>query len=262
VTAARLVVAGLACLAVELSAAPPRSVIIAAHRGLSEGAPENTLAAFRQSIERGVPVIELDVRDTRDHQLVVIHDETLDRTTDCTGFVNHSALEWVRSCRVGNGEGVPTFGEVIALVRGKPVRLLVDVKQGTPIDPVLRNIRRYRAEAKVILGLRSTDQVVRARAALPDTTILAFAPRIGDAPAFAAAGVQIIRLWSDWVEADPALVARTRALGPQVWVLVGRKLPRTRSEWHALHGRMLHLGPDGLITDRPEWMPTMTEAER
>jgi glycerophosphoryl diester phosphodiesterase len=254
--AAGLVVAGLACLAAAADAAPPRSVLIAAHRGLSESVPENTLEAFRRSIARGVPIIELDLRVTADGELVVLHDRTLDRTTDCTGKVSAMALARVEAC------GVPTFAEVVALVRGTPVRILADVKDGTPLAPVLEAVREQHAERQVILGLRSIDHVARARAALPETTILAFMPRVGDAPAFARVGAQIIRLWSDWVEADPALVVRTRAFGAQVWVLAGPRLPRTEPEWRALHGRMLRLGPDGLITDRPEWVPAMTETAR
>jgi hypothetical protein len=242
-----VVLAGLACLAAEATAAPPP--IIVAHRGLSEGVPENSLAAFRRSITRGISIIELDLRVTADGELVVLHDRTLDRTTDCTGKVAAMALARVEAC------GVPTFAEVVALVRGTPVRILADVKDGIPLDPVLEAIRAQHADRQIILGLRSTDHVARARAALPGTTVLAFMPRVGDAPAFAGAGAHIIRLWSDWVEADPALVARTRALGPQAWVLIGPHLPRTEAEWRALHGRMLRLDPDGLITDRPEWVP-------
>jgi glycerophosphoryl diester phosphodiesterase len=242
-----VVLAGLACLAAEATATPPP--IIVAHRGLSEGVPENSLAAFRRSIARGIPIIELDLRVTSDGQLVVLHDRTLDRTTDCTGKVAAMARARVEAC------GVPTFAEVIALVRGTPVRILADVKTGTPLAPVLEAVHEQHAAGQIILGLRSVDHVIRARAELPGVTILAFMPRVGDAPTFANAGAQIIRMWSDWVEADPALIARTRALGPQVWVLVGQRLPKTQPEWRALHGRMLRLGPDGLITDRPEWIP-------
>ena len=243
-----LVAAGLACLAADANAGPPRTVTVVAHRGLREGVPENTLAAFRRSIDHGVPVIELDLRVTKDGQLIVLHDRTLDRTTGCAGKVAALELARVAAC------GVPTFAEVLALVRGTPVRILADVKDGTPLAPVLDAVRDQHAERQIILGLRSVNHVARARAALPETTILAFMPRVWDAPAFAGAGAQIIRLWSDWVEADPALLARTRALGPQVWVLVGQHLPSTQSAWRALHGRMLRLDPDGLVTDRPEWV--------
>lgn len=253
---AGLLLAGLACVAASLPAAPTQTLTIVAHRGLGEGVPENTLAAFRRSIEGGVQIIELDLRITKDGQLVVIHDPTLDRTTNCAGTVAAMELAAIRLCATDGGEHVPTFAEVIALVSGKSVRILADVKDGTPIGPVLQAIRDQRAESQVILGLRSTKHVGRAQADLPGTTILAFMPEVGDAKAFAAAGANIIRLWSDWVEADPGLVAATRALGPEVWVLVGRTLPRKERDWRDLHTRMIATGAQGLITDRPELIST------
>jgi glycerophosphoryl diester phosphodiesterase len=240
-----------------MAAAAPASAqpTIVAHRGGAEGAPENTLAAFRQSVANGVAIIELDLRLTRDGHLVVLHDGSLDRTTNCTGQVTAMELARVRACDAGKGERVPTFAEVLALVRGKPVRVLADVKNGTPIDPVLQAVRAEGAGGQVILGLRSVKHVVRARAALPGTPIIAFMPGQQDASAFAAAGASILRLWSDWVEADPALVASTRALGPEVWVTIGRRLPKAPADWRALHGRMIAAGAQGLITDRPDLVP-------
>ena len=242
-----------ALLASAIPAEPaPASVAVVAHRGLAEGVPENTIAAFRQSIDHGVVIIELDLRVTRDGQLVVIHDEMLDRTTDCTGLVAEMDLARVTACDAGSGERVPSFAEVLALVRDKPVRLLADVKDGTPLGPVVDAVRRQGAARQVILGLRSTRQVRRARHALPDATILAYMPQVADAAAFAEAGSHVIRLWSDWVEADPAVIARTRALGPNVWIMVGRRLPERERAWRALHARMIAAGAQGLITDRPE----------
>lgn len=243
----------LALLAAAAPAAPQRpAVIIVAHRGLAEGMPENTLAAFRRSIERGVAIIELDLRISKDGQLVVIHDEMLDRTTNCLGSVAGMELAAIQACDAGGGERVPSFAEVLALVRGRPVRILADVKNGTPLSPVLEAVRQHGAERQLILGLRTTKHVARARAALPETTILAYLPRAGDAPEFAAAGANAIRLWSDWVDSDPQSIARTRALGPEVWVMVGRTLPAKKGEWWALHARMIAAGAQGLITDRPE----------
>src|SRR4029453_2543273 len=125
-------------------------------------------------------------------------------------------------------------------------------KDGTPIGPVLKAIRQLHAQRQVILGLRSVKHVARAPAALPDPTILAYIPPIGDAKAFADAGAQIIRLWSDWPDADPRLIGRTRALGPQVWIMVGRRLPAKPQDWRALHARMIAAGAQGMITDRPD----------
>jgi glycerophosphoryl diester phosphodiesterase len=251
--------AGLACLAATSTAASPDEVTIVAHRGLAEGLPENTLAAFERSIQRGLSVIELDVRTTRDGHLVIHHDETLDRTTDCTGQLAGISLARIKSCDAGwpshPGEQIPTLAETLVFARDRPVRLLLDIKTGTSVRAVLNSVRDHRAEQKVILGLRRVTDVTLVRSETPAVNILAFMPEIADANDFAAAGADIIRLWSDWVEADPAIVARTRNLGPHVWIMVGRKLPKRDNDWRALHGRMISTGAEGLITNRPDLIP-------
>jgi glycerophosphoryl diester phosphodiesterase len=251
-------VAGLACVAATSATAPPNEVTIVAHRGLAEGLPENTLAAFGRSIQRGLSVIELDVRTTRDGHLVIFHDETLDRTTDCTGQLAGSSLARIKTCDAGwpshPGEQIPTLAEALVFARDRPVQLLLDIKPGTSVPAVLKSIRDHRAETKVILGLRRVTDVTRVRSETPAVSILAFMPKFADANDFAAAGAHIIRLWSDWVEADPSIVARTRNLGPQVWIMIGRKLPKQHNDWRALHGRMISTGAEGLITNRPDLM--------
>ena len=238
------------------AAVPPAletaAVTVVAHRGLAPAAPENTLAAFRRSVADGLAVIELDVRATSDGRLVIHHDETLDRTTDCSGSIAQQSFDQVRSCDAGHGERVPTLSEALDLVGDKPVRLLLDVKSGTRLDRVIAEIRDHRAEAKVIVGLRRARDVAHVRRELPGTTALAFMPHVGDAPAFVDAGAQIIRLWSDWVEADPTLVGRTKALGPKAWIMIGRRRPARDEEWRQLHARMIASGAQGLITDRPQ----------
>ena len=95
-----------------------------AHRGGAGLAPENTLAAFRKAIELGVDALEMDLHVTRDGAVVVIHDETLDRTTDGRGGVSDLSLEAVKRLDAGRkfapafrGERVPTLREVIDLVK-------------------------------------------------------------------------------------------------------------------------------------------------
>jgi glycerophosphoryl diester phosphodiesterase len=236
-----------------IAAAPPQPITIGAHRGLGEGVPENTLAAFRHSLARGLAVIEIDLRATKDGHLVILHDATLDRTTDCSGAIAEQMLANVRQCDAGwptySGELVPTLTEVLALARDSPTRLLLDFKSA-PIDQVLREVRAHGAEKRVILGLRKIEQIGHARAAMPAASIIAFMPGSTDAPVFVDAGADIIRLWSDWVEADPGLVAKTQTLGKPVWIMVGRKLPRSDAGWRALHDRMIASGAEGLITNR------------
>lgn len=109
-----------------------------AHRGASAYAPENTLEAFRLAEEQGADGIELDVHLSADGELVVIHDETVDRTSDGTGAVSAMPLETLRGLDFSNGkEGhagvrIPRLGEVFELVR--PGRMLVNVELKTNIN--------------------------------------------------------------------------------------------------------------------------------
>jgi len=99
-----------------------------AHRGGPAYAPENTLAAFRHAIDIGTDRLEMDVQMTQDGELVVIHDETVGRTTNGTGNVADLTLAEIRALDAGNGEKIPTFAEVIILAKESGVALLPEIK--------------------------------------------------------------------------------------------------------------------------------------
>jgi glycerophosphoryl diester phosphodiesterase len=86
------------------------------------------LAAFRNSIALGIDWIEFDVQMTKDGALVVIHDETVDRTTNGTGAVRDLTLEQIRSLDAGQGEQVPTFEEVIELAKANSKKIMPEAK--------------------------------------------------------------------------------------------------------------------------------------
>ncbi len=97
----------------------PKTVTAIAHRGASSYAPENTFAAFDLAVDMGIGEIELDVQFTSDSHIIVIHDETLDRTTDSTGPVSDLTLEEIQLLDAGSwfdekfaGEQIPTLDEV------------------------------------------------------------------------------------------------------------------------------------------------------
>ncbi|UCH36265.1 MAG: glycerophosphodiester phosphodiesterase family protein [Armatimonadota bacterium] len=89
--------------------------LVIGHRGAPTEAPENTLAAFRKALDLGAHGVELDVRLTADGHLVIMHDDTVDRTTDGTGAVADMTLEQIRSLSAG-GETVPTLHEALQTV--------------------------------------------------------------------------------------------------------------------------------------------------
>jgi glycerophosphoryl diester phosphodiesterase len=149
----------------DLSARP-----VIAHRGASAYAPENTLAAFELAVTQGADAFELDVRVTRDGAAVVMHDETLDRTTDLTGPVRARTLAELRQadggCRFttdrgrttpyrGTGVHVPTLAEVLWNFPAMPV--LVEVKEPEVQEAVRRVLLEEGAAERCVVASERPD---------------------------------------------------------------------------------------------------------
>ena len=110
--------------------------LLGGHRGNPAENPENTMRSFRSAIDVGCDLIECDVHLSADGRLVVIHDHTLERTTNGTGLVrDHSAAE-LRKLDAGEGEKIPLLQEVVELALGK-VGLVIEIKQVPPLYPGL-----------------------------------------------------------------------------------------------------------------------------
>jgi len=102
--------------------------LIGGHRGNPAEAPENTLASFRSALDLGVDMIECDVHPSSDGELVVIHDHTLDRTTNGSGLVVQHTLAELRQLDAGRGERLPLLRELLELVSGR-AGLCIELKQ-------------------------------------------------------------------------------------------------------------------------------------
>ncbi len=134
--------------------------LIIAHRGDSAHRPENTLASFASALEVGAELMECDVQLTRDSQVVVIHDPTVDRTTSGRGRVGDLTLAEIRTLSAGyperfgrtyGGERVPALAELLGLLRGR-ARLLVEIKTESVADAEADGI-----EARAINDVRKAD---------------------------------------------------------------------------------------------------------
>ena len=117
---------------------------IMGHRGAPADEPENTLRSFARALAVGVAAVELDVQLTKDGRLAVIHDETLDRTTNGKGRVKDFTLAELKRLDAGRGEPVPSLEEVFDLVQGK-ANLLVELKQPEAAGALLDFFQERRA---------------------------------------------------------------------------------------------------------------------
>ena len=216
--AARVVVAERRADSLAKRARAVRQVI--AHRGSSSDRPECTLVSLRRAIEVGATASEVDVRWTKDRQLVILHDATLDRTTNGTGKIGATTLAEVRRLDAGSwfdakyrAEKVPTLREVLESGRGR-IDVLLDLKeQGADYDrQVVGEVRRFGDPKKTIIGVRSVAQARRFRKLSPGSRQLGLIPDPESIGAFVRAGVETIRLWPRWVKAEPKLVERVHRL--------------------------------------------------
>ena len=222
------------------------------HRGASRYAPENTLAAFRRALDDGAPAVECDVRRTQDGHLVVIHDATVDRTTDGRGPVDSLTLDALRRLDAGlwfgrewAGERVPLFDEVLALVRGRAL-IKVEIKNnprpaGGIEQQVIDAVQRHGMEDDSFL-MSFDHQVVRAvRSAAPGmTTGIIYAARLVDpvGAARAAAADALCVQW-EYLDGDAVALARGAGLGIFTWTVDDEKEFK----------RCLELGIDGVSSN-------------
>lgn len=250
----------LAFATLGLSAAPADSGLaeaarwvrrIVAHRGSSIDRPENTLAAYARAIEAGAHAIEVDLRLTRDGHLVSLHDPILDRTTNGTGPVGSLTLAEVQRLDAGRsfapawrGERVPTFREILELAKGRADVFLDLKEQGEAYTArVVADIRRWGEPARIILGVRSAEDIRYYRRHLPEASMVGLIPTTKEIEAFAEAGVPVIRLWPHWLE-EPGVLERVRKAGASLMTNAGKG---TREETVPL----LRAKPEMLFTDDP-----------
>lgn len=226
-----------------------------AHRGASHDYPENTLLSFRRAIEMGVEYLELDVQITRDGQLVVMHDEQVDRTTNGKGYVHDHTLAEIRELDAGRGEKVPLLNEVLELARNHSIRLLIEVKgvdENVSVemtDPVLAAIQR--AEFVPYCLVTSFYQAPLRRAKILDPRLsLMFDPSPQDGSLTPReiceqtlmAYSNLISYNHKFVTAD--VMHEVNSLGLALWPWA----PDTVDEI----SKMLDLNVPGIVTNRPD----------
>lgn len=248
----------LDCLSAE------RVTLVGAHRGgPAPGYPENALATFAHTLSRAPALIEIDIATTRDGVLALMHDDTLDRTTTCTGRVDDRTWAELSECRLVDDDGhatdfaIPTLSDALAWADGATV-LELDIKSTVRYEDVIDAVRTAGAEERVILISYSLDGAARLARLAPEMTISASVAEADDLDALAARGVAPDRIvaWTGTERPDPALYAALDAR--EVPVLFGTlgggdsidaDIARTGEE--SRYRVIAAGGADVVVSDRP-----------
>jgi glycerophosphoryl diester phosphodiesterase len=235
----------------DLGAAARKVKQIIGHRGSCSDRPENTLASYRRAIEVGASVGETDVRTTKDGELVCRHDAGLAKTTNGKGLVSEKTLAEIKALDAGSSfdpkykdERIPTLREVLQLCKGK-MHVMLDLKESGQkyAEQITAEVREHGDPKEIVLGIRSVEHARQFRKLLPEARQIGLVPKAEDIEAFAAAGVETIRLWPDWLS-DKTLVPRVRKLKCQLHLHAAKG---TREEVLSL----LPYEPESLSSDDP-----------
>ena len=238
----------------------PHLPLILGHRGASAYAPENTLAAFRQALARGADGFELDVTLSADEVPVVIHDDTVDRTTDGSGEVARRTLAQLQQLNAGYprrfgakfaGEQIPTLAEVFTAL-GQQAIINVELKQDPSpgrqmAEKVVALIHAHGMERRILLSSFYYDNLQRVRALAPSLPLgVLYAPN------------EPLRILRAWLKPN----VRPEAHHPYHRMINTLTLPWYRWRGYRVNvwtvnkeadlRRMMRAGVDGIITDRPD----------
>lgn len=224
-----------------------------AHRGGASEAPENTLPAFEHAIGLGYRYLETDVHVTADGVLVAFHDEHLDRVTDRTGAIAELPWSAVREARVDGREPIPLLEDLLGA--WPDTRINIDPKHDSAVEPLAEVLRRTGAASRVCVGAFSDRRITRVRSLVGPELCVSMGPK------------QVARL----ATASKGLPGAGKLMAPCAQVPTGpRRAPLVTArfvETAHRHGiqvhvwtiddpaemtRLLDLGVDGIMTDRPQ----------
>ena len=228
--------------------------LVISHAACKGHAPENTVAGIRAALYLGAEAIEIDVHATADGALVLLHDDTLDRTTDGSGDVRALTLEQVRAFDAGarwpdgrlRGERIPTLNEVLDLTRGRAL-LVIEIKQAGIERAVAACVRRLNAAADAMVWTFQSEVVRAMREAAPEIpcgqTWSARNPDVERMLVTALKGnAQAVEPEQTMVDAALVRAARRRGLRVYTWT----------PDEPARIAELAALGVDGICTNFPE----------
>ncbi len=231
-----------------------------AHRGGTESAPENTLAAFASAVALGYRYLETDVHATADGVLVAFHDDRLERVTDGHGVVAETTWEELRRARVGGREPILLFEELLDAFPS--ARINIEPKHDAAVAPLIRALRDARALERVCVGSFSDHRVAAVREALGSDLCTSLGTREVAALRVAAwAGGPVARRFRAALARRPARCVQVPTRWRGVPLLDTRVIAAAHDLGLPIHAwtindepsmrRLLAAGVDGIMTDRP-----------
>jgi glycerophosphoryl diester phosphodiesterase len=222
-----------------------------AHRGGAGDWPENTMPAFENAVGLGYRYLETDVHVTADGVLLAFHDEHLDRVTDRTGEIATLPHRTVAEARVDGREPIPLLEDLLGSF--PDVRVNIDPKHDGSVEPLIEVLRRTNAVDRVCIGSFSDARIRRLQQALGPRLCTSMGPKevfrlrldaiSGRVHATAAGCVQIPESFRGVTVTNAAVVRAAHRAGLQVHVWT--------VDDPAAMDRLLDLGVDGIMTDRP-----------
>lgn len=164
-----------------------KGIQLTAHRGIKGLIAENTLPSFKAALDLGVDVLEYDVHMSRDRELVIMHDSTVDRTTDSTGALNFMTLEQIKKLDAGIkfGEGfrgyrVPTLKETLDLFVSYEYMpdQIIEIKDFRPevVDAVVAMVKEYELTERTVIEAGDAPTVLYLQENYPEIKTLVFPP--------------------------------------------------------------------------------------
>jgi glycerophosphoryl diester phosphodiesterase len=233
-------------------------VLVIGHRGFSAVAPENTLASFKKAMEVGVDMIELDAHLSKDGQVVVIHDDTLNRTTNGNGKVISYTLNELKQLDAGSwfgshysGERIPTLKEVLKLTYGE-VPLCIELKGGDLgpytlkdlADRSLQEVEKAGMLSQVLFASFDLSAIERIREKNPSIPVALIYSKSWGSPQEVTGGspIPVLSFRDTVLTQTNASKAWQQGIKVFVWTL--------NAEEHMEH--FIKMGVDGIITDYPD----------
>ena len=221
--------------------------VLIGHRGAAGLVDENTIESVQRAVDLGVPAVEIDIQATRDGHAILLHDETLDRTTNGSGRSVEMDLKGIQQLRTPSGFRIPTLEEVLETFSGKDLRFFVDMKRISGFEAyVLERVRRFDLLERTLFDTEDPGVAARLRKLSPDAYVsispLNVLKRGSWIRMAKEAGANHVDAFHHFLSKGFVARAHSAGLTVSAWIVNHRDTV----------GRLAGFGVDGIMGDHPD----------